>query len=456
MGYIDDYQSSVNSKIPYDDTPIARREEPNLNSRRRKHFGERSAPSRIFMLFLAISLIINICLCITTVYYIINGVKKTIIQQQNQISMTGDISSVAATTAKQSTICVSAGVATGYRVSDEKTFYTNTLSHGAGVIYKIDRENKFAYFITCHHVIDDYESDVYILLPNYSKPLKVNTVGYSSRFDVAVLSYSYSNSNDPIEECNGIFDNELAPQYYESYNLAVGETVFAVGNPLPTNISYGLSITGGLVSRLNTFVKTDENNFMTREIQISAEINPGNSGGGLFNNEGKFIGIVNATRQTVKSGGTTTVVYGMSFALPGTFVVGIARSIIQESSHKATNINLGANFTHNNDIQISYVPYPNEDSPIKFIEQFGVVVDSINAGSISSGKLQKDDIINSFTYTDRSGVVHKDVPMYNMYVFEDISFDIKSGTDIIFNITRPATRSDMVVTIKASATQSFV
>lgn len=444
MGYIDDFDNAGRNKIPYDDTPISRNESQSTSGRKWSG-SNKSAPvgGRAVILFLAFSLILNIGLCIATVYYILNGVQKNVYQNQNNITIVDDMSMAAANTAMSSTIRVASG---GSGVSDELTYYNRTYNHGAGIIYKIDRENKIAYFITCHHVIKGEEDTVYVLLPNSLKPITpadgLKTVGYSSKYDIAVLSYEYKNHNDPVEECNGIFDNAEDPQYEESYFLAYGQAVYAVGDPL----SGGISITGGLISRLNTMLTVEQNDFYTREIQFSAEINKGNSGGGLYNSKGEFIGLVNAKVSTTKPGGSTLIVSGMAYALPGTFVISVARSIISEFSHKAVCIDLGVSFGHDDNTPISQVVYDN-----KFVSQYGVIV---NTAGLNKG-LQKFDIVKSFTYTDRAGIVHENVPMFNQYVFEDISFDIKRGSDIIFKVTRPATRTEETIVVKATQTKTI-
>lgn len=450
MGYIDDYENNVNNKIPYDDTPISRHEE-NYSVQRTHSSSGAPKKFRVLMVIVALSLVINIGLCITTVYFILHGVKKDVNVYYTNLSVSNEISSQAAGIAQWSSVCVSAGVNSSADVKDDNTFITATLSHGAGVIYQIDRENNVAYFITCYHVISGYEKQVYVLLPNSLRPIRANTVGYSSRYDIAVLEYRYGSDNDPVEECTGLFDSGRSPQFEESYYLSLGETVFAVGNPL----SGGTSVTSGVISRINTFVKVEENTFSTREIQISAEVNPGNSGGGLFNNEGKFIGLVNSKRQTSKVNGSTITVAGMAYAIPGTFVIGVARSIISEKA--AVAINLGASFVHSLDIPKTLVQYPEIGG--KNIEQYGVVISTVLAGSISSsGGLRAGDIVNSFSYIPRGGTEENriTVPMFNMYNFEDVSFNIEKGTDIVFDITRQSTREEhKLITVKATATQTY-
>ncbi len=460
MGYIDDFESGNRAKIPYDDTPISRTTEESFDSRQRKTVTGTSRQSRWFVLFLAISLVLNICLCIATVHYILHGTQKTVNQNNNNITINGDYSPIVAATAMQSAVRVAAG---GDGIVDEITYYKNTLSHGSGVIYKIDRANKIAYFITCYHVIEGYEKQVSVMLPTSLKPLTppissvisaygLTTLGYSTIYDVAVLQYKYSSSNDPIEDCVGLFDNEESPLYEESYYLSQGETVFAVGDPLPggSSLSGGLSISSGLISRLNIMLKIEDNSYYTRENQFTAESNPGNSGGGLFNNKGEFVGLVNSKLTTAKPGGTTIPVEGMAYSIPGTLAVGIAKSIINERNNRAVYIDLGANFVHDIDSPITQIKYND-----KFIKKYGVIINSINAGSLALNYgLKSGDIVNSITYTDRSGVVHEDVPMLNMYIFDDIKFDIMVGSDITFKITRPALREDLTVTVKATATRT--
>lgn len=62
--------------------------------------------------------------------------------------------------------------------------------------------------------------------------------------------------------------------------IQVGEAVFAVGNPL----GFGLSVSTGLVSRIGPFQGG-------QAIVSSAPQSPGSSGGGLFDSEGRLLGI---------------------------------------------------------------------------------------------------------------------------------------------------------------------
>lgn len=61
--------------------------------------------------------------------------------------------------------------------------------------------------------------------------------------------------------------------------VKVGETIFAIGNPLDR----GTTLTQGIVSQVKP-----------RWVQLDAAINPGNSGGALLNKNGELVGLVTA------------------------------------------------------------------------------------------------------------------------------------------------------------------
>ena len=79
--------------------------------------------------------------------------------------------------------------------------------------------------------------------------------------------------------------------------LGIGETVFAIGNPL------GLerTVTEGVLSQ------THRNFEGLLYLQVDAPVNPGNSGGPLFNARGQVIGIINMGHAYME---------GLNFAIP--------------------------------------------------------------------------------------------------------------------------------------------
>ncbi len=94
------------------------------------------------------------------------------------------------------------------------------------------------------------------------------------------------------------FDTAVTPVIFEpEENLNIGETVFAIGNPL------GLerTVTEGVLSQ------THRNFGGILYLQVDAPVNPGNSGGPLFNARGQVVGIINMGVPSME---------GLNFAIP--------------------------------------------------------------------------------------------------------------------------------------------
>ena len=150
-------------------------------------------------------------------------------------------------------------------------------------------------------------------------------------------------------------------QFGDSDEVATGQGVMAIGNPL------GLSstVTTGIVSAVNRPVVTTQeesddsseqqgssrlpggleqflrpqstvsSQTYTNAIQIDAAVNPGNSGGPLFDETGHVIGITSSIAQV--SQGTGSI--GLGFAIPGNLATKVAHQLI--TSGKATHAYLG-------------------------------------------------------------------------------------------------------------------
>lgn len=98
--------------------------------------------------------------------------------------------------------------------------------------------------------------------------------------------------------------------------LAVGQTVVAIGNP------FGLegTLTRGIISALGRTIPTMTAYDIPQAIQTDAAINPGNSGGPLLNLKGEVIG-VNAQ---IETSGSSASNLGVGFAVP----VSILRRVV--------------------------------------------------------------------------------------------------------------------------------
>lgn len=158
-----------------------------------------------------------------------------------------------------------------------------TSGAGSGVIMSED-----GYIITNNHVVSD-ATNIKVVLYDDTE-YDATLVGTDRQSDVAVLKI----------DAKGL----IPPAIGNSDQLAVGQNVLAVGNPLG---ELGGTVTNGIISALGRQVNV-EGTSMTL-LQHNAAVSPGNSGGGLFNEKGELIGIVNA-----KSTGNNAE--GLGFAIP--------------------------------------------------------------------------------------------------------------------------------------------
>lgn len=174
-------------------------------------------------------------------------------------------------------------------VSSGNSLFQQYISEGAGsgVILTED-----GYIVTNDHVIADAAS---ITVKTYDgQEFPATLVGTDPATDIAVIK---------VEA-----DNLVPAEIGSSDDIEVGEPAIAVGNPLG---SLGGTVTTGVISAVGREI-TIENETMTL-LQTDAAINPGNSGGGLFDVDGKLIGVVNAKQ-------SASGIEGLGFAIPITDV----------------------------------------------------------------------------------------------------------------------------------------
>jgi S1-C subfamily serine protease len=98
-------------------------------------------------------------------------------------------------------------------------------------------------------------------------------VARSEQNDLAILKVT-----DPPPSMTPVIIADQAP--------AVGDKVFALGNPALGNDTLDLSLSDGIVSSTDRTI--DNNSYL----QHTAAVNPGNSGGPLFNENGSIVALV--------------------------------------------------------------------------------------------------------------------------------------------------------------------
>ena len=231
-------------------------------------------------------------------------------------------------TAKDNSVKPIAGTTVGKRVSTETAsaneIYELGCKQTVGVSLESTRANIFGqqsasavagtgfiitpdgYIMTNYHVIESAqksENKIQVLFKDKSS-FEAKIVGFDEDNDVAVLKIDASDLS-PVSIGN-------------SDDIAVGDSVFAIGNPLG---ELDFSMTSGRVSALDRSITIERNGTAINMFQFDAAINSGNSGGPVYNESGEVIGI--ATAKVGSSG-----VEGLGFAIPINDAADIANELI--------------------------------------------------------------------------------------------------------------------------------
>lgn len=173
---------------------------------------------------------------------------------------------------------------------------------GSGIVLSED-----GYILTNFHVIEDaYDKGAPIVVITYDeREYPAEVVGVETDSDLAVLRV----------EAEGLIPVQMG----DSDALRVGQTIYAVGNPLG-ELTY--TMTSGIISALNRQVTTDVN-VTVNMFQIDAAVNSGNSGGPVFNVYGQVIGVVTAKYSQYG-------MEGLGFAIPIVDACRIASDLVEK------------------------------------------------------------------------------------------------------------------------------
>lgn len=306
-----------------------------------------------------------------------------------------------------------------------------TAGAGSGVIYKIDKEKGDAYIITNMHVVylnggAAKTISVYLYgMENSAYAIPATFVGGSVTYDIAVLKISGSE----------VLKNSYATAITvtSSDNVRVFDRVFAVGNAEGA----GLSATEGIISVENENIDiTAADNTLTslRVMRVDAPVNHGNSGGGLYDEVGRFIGIVSAKE-------VSEDVDNMGYAIPSDLVIKLADNILRNcngtTSTQVVKPLMGITIT-------AVVTGVEIDEGGTLCKVQMVEVTEVSAGSLATGKVLTGDIINSITV---DGATTK---VYKVYHVTDAMLDANEGSTVSLNITRGEETVNVTFTIAKS------
>lgn len=179
---------------------------------------------------------------------------------------------------------------------------SQTASSGSGFIISED-----GYVVSNYHVVEG--ANTLRVITSDSREYDAKLVGYDAVNDLAVLKI----------DATGLPYVKIG----RSDDLAVGDQVLAIGNPLGELTS---TLTVGYVSAKDRMVNTDGTSL--NMLQTDAAINSGNSGGPLFNMNGEVVGITTAKYSGTSASGAT--IEGIGFAIPMDDAVDLIEDLVKQ------------------------------------------------------------------------------------------------------------------------------
>ena len=236
----------------------------------------------------------------------------------------------------------------------------NDLGLATGFIVTAD-----GYIVSNSHVTGEKYSKCYVTLENGNN--YEGTVAWSDT-DLDLSIVKINSKNLPYVSLG------------DSSSIRVGETVYAIGNPI--GFEFRRTVTSGIISAKNRTIKIEEENktsYMTDLIQTDATINPGNSGGPLIYPNGNVIGI-----NTVK----ISTAEGIGFAIPINIIKPIIESFKKTGTFEEATIGI---YAYDKEV----IPYLNSSyNTINF--DTGIYVEQITKnGPADNTELKEGDIITN-------------------------------------------------------------
>lgn len=271
----------------------------------------------------------------------------------------------------------------------------NELGLGTGIIVS---EN--GYILSNEHVTGSKYSKCYITLENGSN--HEGTVVWSDTdLDLSITKINAKNLK--------------FVDLGDSSKIRVGETVYAIGNPI--GFEFRRTVTSGIISAKNRTIKLEEENkssYMTDLIQTDATINPGNSGGPLIYPNGQVIGI-----NTVKISSAE----GIGFAIPINIVKPIIESLKNTEDFQEATIGI---YAYDKEV----VPYLNSNtsSNANFQLEKGIYVAQITKnGPADNTELKEGDIISSIDSRELNTMNDLREYIYTKKPGEQVKLQVKRG-----------------------------
>ena len=361
-----------------------------------------------------IDVLIGLGFAISIILFVVVFVNSKAVEVNSKVYVQYEPSSVIITENESQTLVESVDKSRKSVVEINATLPNGT-SAGSGVIYGTD--GNVTYIVTNFHVIENATSFKVIL---YDGTIieDVQLVGGDDEEDIAVLMLKGSN-----------YKLATLREITEDSTIKLGETVFAIGNPLG---KLGGSVTKGIISCLNREISID--NKVMSLMQTDVAINSGNSGGGLFDINGRLIGIVNAKV-------SATGVEGIAFAISIDNTSKVANALIETHTHNATTLEVTKTGYIEGRIDLGFTATYTTLMQGFFVTDTGLFVAEI---STSSNAYQQGvrvyDKITSITYKGET------IQMTNQSIYNSLIKTLSVGDELTLNIVRGSSTYNITIT----------
>ena len=177
----------------------------------------------------------------------------------------------------------------------ENMFFQGRVVEGVGSGVVVSKDG---YILTNAHVVQDGKAEKMEVLLTNGKKSSAKLLWYDTTLDLAVIK----------TDMTGLKPVEMG----DSDKVQIGDKAIAIGNPLGLDLQS--TLTSGYISGKDRTITLQNGLQMDGLMQTDAAINSGNSGGGLFDQEGKLIGI-----NTAKASAE-----GIGFTIP----INVAKTIV--------------------------------------------------------------------------------------------------------------------------------
>ncbi len=154
----------------------------------------------------------------------------------------------------------------------ENMFFQGRVVEGVGSGVVVSKDG---YILTNAHVVQDGKAEKIDVLLTNGKKSSAKLLWYDTTLDLAVIK----------TDLTGLKPVEMG----DSDKVQIGDKAIAIGNPLGLDLQS--TLTSGYISGKDRTITLQNGLQMDGLMQTDAAINSGNSGGGLFDQEGKLIGI---------------------------------------------------------------------------------------------------------------------------------------------------------------------